>query len=285
MTRTAYILRELGRNLYRNPGTAVGSFLSLMLLFLLFDLYWIAADTSDRFYTDLLSELRMEVFVAEDVADSTLSSMETSLATVEGVASVTFVSREMAREDLARMVGVDLLVGYDSLNPLPRSFVLTIKPDYLSVAEMAGIGTEIENRSDIALVYYSRRWLEKAESTRTTILNAGLVLGTLILLTALISSVNNIRLSSQARAVGFRQMRLLGAGRVFLALPFLLEGWLIGGLSATIGWLVIFYSRQEITFTQFELVIPAGQEIVIYCCATAFLGIISGLLGISKQLR
>ena len=80
-------------------------------------------------------------------------------------------------------------------------------------------------------------------------------------------------------------MRLLGAGRVFLALPFLLEGWLIGGMSATIGWLVIFYSRQEITFTQFELVIPAGQEIVIYCCATAFLGIISGLLGISKQLR
>ncbi len=285
MTRTAYILRELGRNLYRNPGTAVGSFLSLMLLFLLFDLYWIAAGTSDRFYTDLLSELRMEVFVAEDVADSTLSSMETSLAIIEGVASVTFVSREMAREDLSRMVGVDLLVGYDSLNPLPRSFVLTIKPDYLSVAEMAGIGTEIENHPDIVQVYYSRRWLEKAESTRTTILNAGLVLGTLILLTALISSVNNIRLSSQARAVGFRQMRLLGAGRVFLALPFLLEGWLIGGMSATIGWLVIFYSRQEITFTQFELVIPAGQEIVIYCCATAFLGIISGLLGISKQLR
>ncbi|MFH1374731.1 MAG: permease-like cell division protein FtsX [bacterium] len=285
MTRTAYILRELGRNLYRNPGTAVGSFLSLMLLFLLFDLYWIAAGTSDRFYANLLSELRMEVFVTEDVADSTLSSLETSLAATEGVASVTFVSREMAREELSRMVGVDLLVGYDSLNPLPCSFVLTIKPDYLSVAEMAGIGNEIENQPDIDQVYYSRRWLEKAESTRTTILNAGLMLGTLILLTALISSINNIRLSSQARAVGFRRMRLLGAGRFFLAVPFLLEGWFIGGLSAITGWLVIFYARQEITFTQFELVIPVTQEIVIYCVAAACLGIVSGLLGIGKQLK
>jgi len=43
MSRIAHILKELSRNLYRNPGTALGSFLSLTLLFLLFDLYWIAA--------------------------------------------------------------------------------------------------------------------------------------------------------------------------------------------------------------------------------------------------
>ena len=82
MSRIAHILKELSRNLYRNPGTALGSFLSLTLLFLLFDLYWIAAGSSERFYTRLLSELKMEVFISEETADSTLPATNVSLLIV-----------------------------------------------------------------------------------------------------------------------------------------------------------------------------------------------------------
>ena len=67
MTRLSHVLSELGRNLFRHPGTAVASVLSLMLLFLLFDFFWIATMTSDRCYRDLLSELRMELFLPEAV--------------------------------------------------------------------------------------------------------------------------------------------------------------------------------------------------------------------------
>ena len=80
-------------------------------------------------------------------------------------------------------------------------------------------------------------------------------------------------------------MRLLGAGKLFLALPFLIEGLLIGGLSAGAGWLLIFYGKQRIVFTQFDIVIPTVEEISIFCGAAALLGIISGYLGIRKLLR
>jgi cell division protein FtsX len=137
----------------------------------------------------------------------------------------------------------------------------------------------------IADVYYSKRWLNKAESTRAIVLNIGLVLGALILLSALISSTNNIRLMTRTRAVGFRQMRLCGAGKLFLALPFLLEGLIISGLSAVAGWLLLFYMREKIAFTRFEVVFPMTNEIIIYCAAVAGLGVISGYLGIRKLLR
>jgi len=285
VTRIAYILKELSRNLYRNPGTAMGSFLSLMLLFLLFDLYWIAAGTSERFYTRLLSELKMEVFIAEETADSTLPIIKAALGAIDGVQSVEYISREKAREELSRLVGVDLLVGYDTLNPLPRSYVLDFSPDFLSTVGLADIESEIGKQAGISQVFYSKQWLQKAESTRTIILNIGMTLGALILLTALISSVNSIRLSSRARAIGFQQMRLLGAGKLYLAVPFLIEGFLLGGLSAVTGWLLIFYAKQKITFTQFELVLPTIEEIIIFCGITALLGIISGYLGIRKLLR
>ncbi len=285
MTRTAYVLKELARNFKRYPGTALASFLSLTLLLLLFDLYWIGAGTSERFYTTLLSDMNMELFVDEMVPDSVLPSLQARLEATEGVRGVDFVSKEEARAELSRLVGTDLLVGYDSTNPLPRSFLLTFAPDYLNSADMANLAARMEKQPEITRVCYSERWLRKAEATRATILNFGMVLGALILLAALISSLNSIRLMTRARAVGFQQMRLLGAGKLFLALPFLLEGMIIAGLSAVAGWLLIYYAYHKITFTQFELVIPTLEEIAIFCGVTALLGIISGYLGIRKLLR
>jgi len=47
MSRLGHIVSEQGRNLSRHLATSLGSLLSLTLLFLLFDLFWIAAATSD----------------------------------------------------------------------------------------------------------------------------------------------------------------------------------------------------------------------------------------------
>ncbi|HUV31805.1 MAG TPA: permease-like cell division protein FtsX [Acidobacteriota bacterium] len=285
MTRIARVLTELARNLRRYPGTALGSLLSLLLLFLLFDLFWIASVTSDRFYRDLLSEIRMEVFLDEGVADSSITGLSRSIMSLEEVSAADYVSKESARDELARLVGIDLLVGYDSANPLPRSFVLTIEPMYLNTQDMATLETELARLTGSGEIQYSRHWLEKAETTRSLILRIGLALGALIILTTLISSANNIRLMARTKAVGFRQMLLLGAGRLFIAFPFVLEGFLLAGLSAAAGWALIFYGRGKVVFTQFELVFPAGDEVVIYCLIIALLGSLSGYLGVRKLLK
>ncbi|HVP07215.1 MAG TPA: hypothetical protein VMS71_05165, partial [Candidatus Acidoferrum sp.] len=65
MTRFGYLLKELWRTLYRHPGTALGSLLSLTLLYLLFDVFWLAAGTTNRYYAQLISDVRMEVYLKE----------------------------------------------------------------------------------------------------------------------------------------------------------------------------------------------------------------------------
>ncbi len=80
-------------------------------------------------------------------------------------------------------------------------------------------------------------------------------------------------------------MRLLGAGRMFLAFPFLIEGMLISGLSGVAGWLAINYGRQQISLTQIEIVYPTYEEMAIFCAAAAVLGIVSGYMGIRRLLK
>lgn len=285
MIRLLHLLREVGRNILGYPITSFSSFLSLTLLFLLFDLYWVGANTSNNFYSTLLSELRMEAFVAEVVPDSTIKAIESEIAAIDGVREVEYVSKEDARETLSAMVGYDLLVGYDSLNPLPRSFVLAFYSDYNNSGRLVEVEEKLTSMQAISEVSYGKQWLAKAESTESLVLNVGLVLGLLILLTALISSTNNIRLMSRARAVGFEQMSLLGAGRMFLILPYLVEGFLLSALSAAAGWGLIYYFRDKVDFTSFELVYPSTNDILVYCAAIGLMGIVSGYFGVRKLLR
>jgi cell division transport system permease protein len=285
MTRFNHILRELGRNLIRNPGTALGSLLSLTLLFLLFNLFWVAATSSDRFYDDLLSDLRMEVFVNEAYPDSLIPQLETELQGFASIDTFTFVSRQMAREELASRLGIDLLVGYDTLNPLPRSFILTLHRPALNSEFMAGLEEQLSTIEGVGSVTYSRNFLLKAESTRDLILRVGVVLGGLILLTALISSANNIRLMTRSRARGLRQMMLMGAGRLFVGLPFLIEGLVIAGLAAVASWAIVIYGQQQIQFTQLTIVLPTYDYIGAYCVTAAVVGGISGYLGIRMSLK
>lgn len=285
MTKLEFVLRELFRNLYRNPGTAIASILSLALLFLLFDLFWIAAGTSDKFYSELLSNLQMHVYVEESIADKEAKELEVDIKEVEGISDARYISRETARNELAAIVGVDLLVGYDEVNPLPRSYVIEFEPTHLQSVAIDSVEAQLKQISGIGEIEYSRQWLEKAESTRNVINSAGMILGALILFTTLVSSTNNIRLMTRTRAVGFWQMRLLGAGRAFIALPFLLEGFLIGAVSAVISWLIILYSQHQVSFTQFEVVMPTLLDLIWFCLAAGVLGILSGLLGIRKMMR
>jgi cell division transport system permease protein len=113
----------------------------------------------------------------------------------------------------------------------------------------------------------------------------GFGLGVIILLTAVIISANSIRLLTRSRSTGIRQLMLLGAGRIFVSLPFLIEGLLIGGLAALAGWTVILYGRSSLEIRQFEVVLPQSSEIALYCCGTALLGLVSGLLGLRRLFR
>ena len=285
MTRVLFVIRELFRNIVRYPIAALSSFLSLTLILLLFDLFWVASGTSQRFYSDLLSDLQMEVFVSEEIPDSLLSSLETRIIGTPGVKTVQFITRDSARIRLEGMVGSDLLAGYEDQNPLPRSFVLTFWPENLNLADMNRIENDLGGFPELDLIYYSRTWLEKAESTRELIWSYGAVLGLLILVTALVTTANSFRLMAGMRASGFRQMQLQGAGSIFVALPLLLEALLLGGIAAGAGWLLIKYSYQKVDFSRFTIILPPDDQIVYFCLAVAFLAFISGFLGLRRQLR
>lgn len=285
MTKLMFVLKELFRNIFRNLATTLTALFSMTLLLILLDLFWVGLETTDKFYAELLSELNMEMYISESATDSTVTEIKNMLSANEAISSITYISKDLARAQLSELIGVDLLVGYDSLNPLPRSFVLSFNDQHLNMEYLTSLEQDLLSNKNITEVFFNKRWLEKAESTRLVIWNLGLVLGIVVLLTVLFNFANNMRLTARTRATGMNQMRLLGAGKMLLALPYLLEGIIIGALSAGLGWFIIFYWKDKINFTMFEIIYPELNHILIFCGISAVLGFMSGYLGIRKLLK
>lgn len=279
------VLRELLRNLRRHASTTLASLLSLLLLYLILDAFWVAALTAGRFYADLLSKLQMEVFVAESVPDEQLDAMADSLLLIPGVDSLRRVDRNQARAELAGLLGTDLLIGYDSANPLPRSMVITLDTAYLSVAQLEQMERQIGAVGGVEQTAYSRQWLAKAEQTHHLAVTVGMILGGIVLVTALVSSANSFRMMTRLRSEGLHQMRLLGAGQFRLAAPFLLESFLVGVLAAGLGWVGMHYATSRFTFANVQLQFPPLQQQLLYVLAAGLVALASGYLGIRKMLR
>jgi len=283
MSRWSFIWKELGRNIRRSPGTAFSAVLSLALLFVLFNLLWVASRSTDNLYQSLMADMQMEIFLPDSLADSLIAEIGAQMQTIPGIRSNSYMTRDAARDELTSLMGVDLLAN-DTLNPLPRSFVLTFAPEYLTIDRLTEIESQLALATGSTQIQYGKKWLENTEQTRGVIRKVGLIIGFLILLATVVSSANNIHLISRARVAGLKQMQLLGAGRGLITMPFVLEGALIGAMASGIAWVVVIYGRAQLTFVKIAISLPGTNDILIFCALTFLLGAISGYYGVRRLL-
>lgn len=285
MTYFRFIGRELGRNLRRGGKTLVLSAISLTLLLLLFNLAWITLLSTNNAYTKLYEQFNVEVFLDETLTDSTVATISDYLTQLPGIMSVQYVSKDDARAQLEQMVGVDLLIGYDSLNPLPHSFLLSFQPESVSVKLMSRLEIQLRQSTQNSTITYSKEWLEATESNQAFVRRFSVFLAGFILFAIAANSSNTIRLAAKSRASGFQELFILGASRSQVAVPYIIEGFLLAGISAAMSWVVVHYVTRDVVIPFIELTEPAIGQKLIATALVALLGGLSALLGIRGMLK
>lgn len=155
---------------------------------------------------------------------------------VEGVASARLVDEAEALERFRRGVGhgAEFLEGLDE-NPLPASIEITLTPEWRSAEGMQTIADSLRGLPGLADLSSGADWVEGYLRALALVRGLGLGLTAILVLAALLIVANTIRLGIFARRDELEILELVGASRVFINTPFLLEGLLqgmIGGLFA-----------------------------------------------------
>lgn len=282
MIRPGRFLRQISRHMRLEKRLSVGSFLVLAIVLVLVDLFWIASGTINNEYRKLLTNIRMEVFLSENVPDSVLTMVRNALDSFEGVSSIDYISKEAAARQLESQFGSGILDGLDE-NPLPRSFVLHFN-HLLHLGDLDAMESRLKRMAGVDAVEFGRPWIQKIEHSGRLLTRIGLIIGAIILFVVLLTMANTNRLTARSKSRDFFQLKLLGAGPSYVLYPFLAEGFLSAFVAAALGWALVYYAARQVSFTTFALILPSWQDIGIYSLVAGLTGMIGAYLGIRRLL-
>ncbi len=283
MSKFWYPIRIFAANVFRRPLATLSAVLSLLLLFLLLELTWMALLTADGYFHGLMDTVDMEVFFDESLSDSTITVLRREILDNPDVKNIDYISKESARLRLQDLMGSDLLEGLDD-NPLPRSLVIDFNAPAITSENLQNFADRLSARDGVMEIHYPGNWLAETEKTIKWLFWTAIVLGMVILITSGLNVVHAARLTVRVRQEELRQLKYLGAGISIIMQPFLLEGFFYTLIAAGISWAIALYLQGSIQIGDIMILRPATNDIFISCMIALLMGVAGGYLGIKRSV-
>ncbi|MDR2108710.1 MAG: permease-like cell division protein FtsX [Coriobacteriales bacterium] len=234
-----YFIREALSNSRRNFGTTFGAVVTIFLSLLVIGIFTVASLIVDRIVYSVEQQVSISIFLSDDAAQTDVNTLISYATELEGVAKVTYVSKEEALERFKEMSSPnpEITEQLDG-NPLPASVEIEMsEPEKITaVAEqtMANplYAKIIESPDDPdRSIRYGQKIVDQMFAVTNVIRIVCMVLVVLLIFVALVFINNTIRLAILARRKEIAIMRLVGASNGFIRGPFLMEG----ALQALVG--------------------------------------------------
>lgn len=181
------------------------------------------------------------VYLALDTSTDKEHSLKELFQKDPDVLEVTYISKDQALTELRGLLGSDApLIEELGENPLPTSFELKLRQELLEPEYVRTKAEQIKAMSGVTDVQYGEKWLSSLH-TVSNIMKAGATfLGGAIFIAVIFITYNTIKIFFYRRKEEIETLKLLGATRTFIRMPFLLEGLFIGLLGGAVGSLALF---------------------------------------------
>ncbi|MDE3058360.1 MAG: ABC transporter permease [Bacteroidota bacterium] len=280
----SYILKEGISGFRRTRLSMVISIFTITISLILLGAFAIIYRNASDIVLSFRNRVEMEAFLEEPIDEQTYPVIEKRLLAIPGIQSVRFISKEDAAEIFKKEFGEDIHSVLD-FNPLPASFKIHLADGYKNSDSAAVIYQQLKATAGIDDVIYRKTLLELIDRRSRTFVLISLALGVGLTIAAIILVANTIRLAIYAKRKIITTMKLVGATRAFIRMPFVIEGIIqgfFGGIfSAGILFGVIHYAAQLLGNELAEIVLVQPW----FYGAVAAAGIILGTLGSMFSIR
>ena len=230
------------------------------------------------------------VYILRDRSEEEVKQIGKKLEGIENVAAATFVSRQEAVEQFRSSLGDQLFDRIKERDPLNDAYRVSFKnlDQYDETVEQIKAINGVQSGTD-------RREFARKLTKVSNLINiiCLCVVGALIIISLFIIA-NTIRTTMYSRRFEISIMKSVGATNMFVRMPFLIEGMIIGLISAAIstGVLALLYRGAIGVIDRASLdivVIPFGSIVVpLVLCFIAvgvLVGFFGGFISIRKYLK
>ncbi len=236
---------EAIKGIYRNPLSSTVSIISLVLALLVMGTFWLLKVNIDYNLESLGDFHKIVVYLDLDASSDDAEKVRAEIKDIVGVSddAIEFTTKQQALILEKEKYGEEYAYIFDSYkdgaNPLPDSFTVSYPEntkdlEYI-MQRVSGIEKveSAKNRKDIA---------DKITNLKDVVNHVSTALLIMLFIVSIFVIGNTVKLTHEARKSEIKIMRYIGATNFFIEFPFVLEGVILGIISAAVGFVIQTYA-------------------------------------------
>ncbi len=238
MSRIFYNIRQALTQIVRYKTTTMASLFAITAMMLILGLFFTLAVNLNLFTEMVKRDYdTVEVFLNDDLSEDDARAIMNEVTGISGVSEVEYRSKAQALKIMRDRWGSS---GYllDSLggNPLPNSILVTVT----SLDAADAVNSQVSTIQGVESTKYYKETVDKLTKVTSFLQYGSLVIMLFLVLISIIVVSNMIKLTVFARAREISIMKYIGATNWFIRGPFLVEGIIIGMLSAGAAAVIVY---------------------------------------------
>jgi cell division transport system permease protein len=279
--RPLYLLQEAMTNLRVNRGNVLIGIVTTAFTLVCFGVFLLLYLNLKNVSGTLQSDIEVIVYLDPEASEQVVSLVQKRLETEPAAVTLTFVPKEQALREFSEQFPEEslLLEGMDA-NPFPASVVVKLSPRFLDTESLSAFAERVRQLPGVTHVAYSQDWVDTLTLVVSYFELGAVVVGMILAMATVTIIANTIRLSLHTRKEEIEILRLIGATGVFIAIPYVIEGTILGavggGLSLVLLKGVFEFFRLELNasgwFVGVEHILPVFPRQV------SFLLVLTGML-------
>ncbi len=280
------------KSMRRNFTMSSASILLVTLTLLVVGFVFVVSFNTAKLTESVLDSLKVYAYVDNTASDKESKAIKTEINKIDGVESIEFSSKEKELDSLVTMMGEsgsdigDTFTG--DANPLNDVYIVTIDLDKY---DLESVSKEVSNIDNVESVDYGESsGTNDFISMMKLIKNASIFVAIVLVFVSLFIITNTIKLTITARRTEIEIMRLVGATKWFIRLPFMVEGMIIGVIGGLIAFVALHFFYVEafnsnaLVIIRTSLMTPRGMDEVLLL-TLPFIGMIIGCIGSIAAMR
>jgi cell division transport system permease protein len=291
-----HCVRQAVENVRRSALTSLLTLITIAVAIFLLGIFLLGVYNASRAVARERGDVAVMVFLKDGLGPLEVQSLSKQVQEAAPGRATSFVDKGAALQYFRDALGEDakMLDGLDADNPLPASIQVQLRSVdeaeqvYQSVLAKIGSSPKVEG------VRYSRGSVQQMKKMLRLVEVVGAVGIVFLFVIAGFIIANTIKLALYNHRIEVEIMQLVGARRLAICMPYLLEGVVQGVLGAAVGLLgvlLVFIAASsfvrnsevlQVAFPEFAF-IPAAYSLAIMGCG-AFVGVVGSFLAVRRFL-
>lgn len=283
-------------NFWRNKWMSVAAILIIMMTLIMMGTFVVLSFFAGNVSKALKNKVTVQVDFTDDATEANIQDLQEALSSQIGVVA-TYISKEDALVDFKSRSDIkqstrDLIDATN--NPLPRG--LRIRS--LELDSLGRVEAIVKQPAYTKIIYNfsyddNKLLIERINNGTKFIQKTAAYLTVIFVVVAIFVTLNTIQMAIYARRDEIEIMRLVGASRAYIKIPFYVEGALYGVVAALLSFIIIFFGTRYFSNLSQSFLLSLDMNILnslkghfsVIIISQLFVGLILGVVCSEISIR